>query len=103
MAYGPPVVGAASMLFFAQFYFLNFATDVLLLSPALIGGIFALGRLWDALTDPLVGTWSDRTRSRLGRRRPWLFASTPLLLLTFAMLFLPPAGLSEGLTLIWIT
>ncbi|MEE2702825.1 MAG: MFS transporter [Myxococcota bacterium] len=103
MAYGPPVVGAASMLFFVQFYFLNFATDVLLISPAVIGVVFALGRLWDALTDPLVGTWSDRTRSRLGRRRPWLFASAPLLWLTFAMVYLPPRGLSDTSTLVWVT
>ena len=72
MAYGPPVVGAASMLFFAQFYFLNFATDVLLLSPAVIGGIFALGRLWDALTDPLhVPTSGSWGRGATGRGRVW--------------------------------
>ncbi|MCX7864665.1 MAG: MFS transporter, partial [Novosphingobium sp.] len=56
-------------------------------------------RLWDALSDPLVGYLSDRTQSRLGRRRPWLLASAPLILLVPLMLWNPPAML-DGLGLI---
>ena len=81
LSYAPPVVALSSPLFMVQFYFLNFATDVLLLAPLGVGLLFAAGRAWDAISDPIVGTWSDRTSTRLGRRRPWMLASIPLLML----------------------
>ena len=67
LSWGPPIYGASSALFFVQFFFLKFATDVLLIAPVVVGVIFAAGRLWDAVSDPLVGTLSDRTRSSLLR------------------------------------
>lgn len=101
LAYGPPVMGASAVFFFVQFFFLKFATDVLGIAPALVGLLFALGRLWDAVTDPLVGSWSDRTRLRLGRRRPWMLAAVPAIALTFAMLYAPPRSLPEPWLLPW--
>ena len=98
LAWGLPSLGLGTLLFFLQFYFLNFATDELLLAPALVGVLFALGRAWDALSDPIVGTRSDRTRSRLGRRRPWMLAGVPLLVLFALMTWIPPRGL-EGAAL----
>jgi Na+/melibiose symporter-like transporter len=53
--------------------------------------IFA-ARLSDAVTDPLIGIWSDRTRTRWGRRKPWVVGGVPLLLLSIYMLFMPPAS-----------
>ena len=82
LSYSPPVVGLSGPLFLVQFYFLNFATDVLLLAPLSVGLLFAAGRIWDAIPDPIVGTLSDRTRTRLGRRRPWMLAGIPLLMLS---------------------
>jgi Na+/melibiose symporter-like transporter len=90
LSYSPPVVGLSGPLFIVQFYFLNFATDVLLLAPLSVGLLFAAGRVWDAVSDPIVGTLSDRTRTRLGRRRPWMFAGIPLLMLSFVMIWSPP-------------
>ena len=72
-AYGGPVFAVAYLLFFVQFYFLKFATDVLLLSPAVVSVLFGAAKLWDGVSGPLVGSWSDRARSRWGRRRPFLF------------------------------
>ena len=43
-----------------------------------VGLIFMLSRVWDAVTDPLVGVLSDRSRSRFGRRKPWIAAGAPL-------------------------
>ena len=90
LSYSPPVVGLSGPLFIVQFYFLNFATDVLLLAPLSVGLLFASGRVWDAISDPIVGTLSDRTRTRLGRRRPWMLAGIPLLMLSFVMIWSPP-------------
>jgi GPH family glycoside/pentoside/hexuronide:cation symporter len=94
LGYGGPTVGVAYLLFFVQFYFLKFATDVLLLPPAQVGLVFALAKLWDAVSNPIVGSWSDRTRSRFGRRRPYLFSALPLLVLGFVALWSPPAALA---------
>lgn len=69
------------------------------LSLALIGVIFMVARILDLLTDPLMGTLTDRTRSRWGARRPWLVAAMPVLLLGVWALFFPPAGAGA----LWLT
>lgn len=51
--------------------------------------------IWDAANQPLFGYWSDRTKTKYGRRRPWIFGAIPLFMLTFIMVFSPPASLSE--------
>ncbi|WP_239615662.1 MFS transporter [Cohnella mopanensis] len=51
--------------------------------------------IWDAVNQPLFGYWSDRTKTKYGRRRPWLFGAIPLFMLTFIMVFSPPKDLSE--------
>lgn len=61
------------------------------LSLGTIGLVFLAGRLWDAVNDPLVGTLSDRTRSRFGRRKPWIAGGSVLFLLAAAFLFFPVA------------
>jgi GPH family glycoside/pentoside/hexuronide:cation symporter len=74
-------------LFFTAlgFWSLNYLTDTVGLSAALAGTAVMVGKLWDAVTDPVMGYISDRTRSRWGRRRPYLlFGSLPLLV---AMVF----------------
>ncbi len=103
LSWGGPVIAASGSLFFVQFFFLNFATDVLLMAPATVGVVFALGRLWDAVSDPIVGTWSDRTRTALGRRRPWMFAGIPLLVVSLLMIWIPPVSLAGSAQVAWIT
>jgi GPH family glycoside/pentoside/hexuronide:cation symporter len=102
LSYGPPIFALSGLLFFIQFFFLKFATDVLLLAPATVGVIFALGRAWDALSDPVAGTLSDRTRSPLGRRRPWMLAAIPLLGVGFAMTWLPPREIDGAALYAWV-
>ncbi len=50
-------------------YLLKYAADVLLIAPGVMGMIYGLSRIWDAVTDPIAGYLSDRTRARAGRRR----------------------------------
>jgi GPH family glycoside/pentoside/hexuronide:cation symporter len=102
VAFGAPAAGYAFYLFFIQFYFLNYGTDVLLLGAALPGLLLLVGRLFDAVTDPLAGWASDRTRSRWGRRRPWMLAAIPLLALSFVMVWSPPADLSQAALVAWL-
>ena len=55
-----------------SFFFLFFLTDVVGLNPATAGTIMLIAGIWDAVTDPLAGIISDRTKSKWGRRRPYL-------------------------------
>ena len=66
------------------------------MNPALVGLLGALPRLTDAITDPLMGYVSDNTKSRWGRRRPYIFAGAILAGLVFALLWQLPDGRSES-------
>lgn len=79
-----------AILIFFQLYFL---TDVAGLRPDYAAWAIAAGRVWDAINDPLFGLFSDRLRSRLGRRRALLlFGSVPLGLTFTLMWIVPPYG-----------
>ena len=82
-------------------YFLIYATDVLLIAPAVIGTMIAAGRIYDAFTDVAIATWSDRVAGRWGRRRPFIIAGGVLMIFHGA-LWLPPENFSETATLVWI-
>ncbi len=66
------------------------------MNPALVGLVAALPRFTDALIDPVMGYVSDHTRSRWGRRRPYIFAGALASGLTFALLWQAPPGRSEA-------
>ncbi len=77
-----------------QFALLPFFTDVVMLAPWLAGLGKMLGLVWDGVNDPVTGYVSDRTRTRLGRRRPFLIAAAVPMGLTFALLWMPPSNMS---------
>ncbi len=60
--FGLPAIAYGYLFCLVTLYFMRFATDVLLIAPAVMGTIFGISRLWDAVSDPLVGYWSDRTK-----------------------------------------
>ena len=97
-----PVTASGYMFCLVSLYAMKFATDVLLIAPAVMGLLFGISRLWDAVSDPLVGYWSDRTQSRLGRRRPWILAAMLPVALSFWMLFSPPQALSMAGLVAWM-
>lgn len=79
---------------FLLFYYNN----VLGLSGTLVGVAIFIALCVDAVTDPLMGVISDNTRSRLGRRHPYMYLAALPVAATFALLFMPPAGL-DGMAL----
>ena len=78
---------------------LYFSVEFLGISAAAAGLIFAASRLYDAIVDPVVGLLSDRTTSRWGRRRPWIFASAIVLSVSGVALFNTPDFGVTGLTI----
>lgn len=64
--------GSTLLISSTALFLLNFYTDVALVPPALASGALLIGKVWDTINDPLMGWWSDRTKSRHGRRRVYL-------------------------------
>ncbi|MBI2299534.1 MAG: MFS transporter [Armatimonadetes bacterium] len=74
-----------------KFYFPNRPDAVNLVPAALASWILPIGRLSDGLVDPVVGYLSDKTRSRWGRRKPFMLLGGPLACLFFVLAWCPPA------------
>jgi len=66
-----------------------------------VGIILFVARLTDVITDPLIGYFSDRTRSRFGRRKPWIAAGCVVLMIAAYRLFNPPEGIGNSYLLVW--
>jgi len=73
-------------------YVLNLGLGV---RPELVGWLLAIPRIWDAITDPVIGSWSDNIRTRWGRRKPFVFAGALLSSIIFAAMWFLPRGWSE--------
>lgn len=71
-------------------FFPIFMMDVIGLTPAMVAIILFVGRSWDYVNDPIVGHLSDRTRTRWGRRRPFLLFGAIPFGLSFILLWLSP-------------
>ena len=83
---------------FVSLYLLFFYTDILALSAAVVGGIFAFSRIWDAINDPLMGIIIDKTHTRFGRCRPYLIPGSIVLASALIMAFSKVSF--EGLSLL---
>ena len=70
------------------------------ISPYWIGVVILVARIWDAITDPLMGHISDRTKSKMGKRRIYLVIAAPFVLLSMYLLFFPYAFPSTALRVV---
>ncbi len=78
---------------------LKFLTDVAGLAPSLAGIVLLVGKIWDAVNDPLVGWLSDRTRGKWGRRLPWIvYSAVPFACAQFLMWVVPGLGGAQPLS-----
>jgi len=100
--YGLGEAGEGIKLAALETFLFFYYVQVVGLPGTLTGTALLLALLFDGLVDPLVGLWSDRTRSRFGRRHPWLYAAPVPLAIALYFLFSPPA-LSHGFLFLWLT
>ena len=84
--------GGQALVGVLYFFFL---THIVGLQPALAGVVTLISEIWDAISDPLMGLIGDNTRSKMGRRRPYVLAGGCLLAVAFALAFLPVTGWSQ--------
>lgn len=89
-AYGSLAFPLAAAFIALQVIVPTFYAQALGLSLSAVGGILLAARLWDLLTDPVVGYLSDRTPAAWGRRKLWVIASSPLIAISVWLLFNPP-------------
>jgi GPH family glycoside/pentoside/hexuronide:cation symporter len=93
----------SSSIFFTitSFWLLNFLTDEVRLSAVLAGTALLIGKIWDAVIDPFIGYISDHTRSRWGRRRPYiLFFAIPFGI-AFVLMFRNPGIAAQTGKFVW--
>jgi len=96
LAYGVGDIGGnlifAPISAFLLFYF----TDTVGIGAAIAGTLLLFGRVLDGTMDLVLGSFIDRTSTRWGKARPWILFSTPVVVISFILLFNVPAGLDDG-------
>ena len=102
IAYGMPGLGAGYMYLLMSLYVMKFSTDLLLIAPAVMGVIFSISRIWDAVSDPIAGYLSDRTTFKFGRRRTWMLISFIPISFGFLAVFSPPESMQGQSLDLWM-
>ena len=101
--YGIGDVGNALVNSAVQFFLLIFYTDAALLAPAVVGSALLIGKIWDAINDPLFGWVSDRTGSkRFGKRRVYMIFGAIPLGISVMLLWFVPQGLQPVGVFLWV-
>ena len=90
IAYSAPAFALAVVGIPVYVYIPKFYTDVVGINIAALGTLLFSVRIFDAITDPAIGTISDRTRTRHGRRRPYIAIGSLFVVLSMLLLFNPP-------------
>lgn len=101
VAYGLGSFGLESLFkVFAGFYVFYY-TDQLGLAVTMAALINVIYGFWDAVDDPIVGFLSDNTRSRWGRRKPWLLTGLPFYVVLLVLVYAVPKPFQQGTALFW--
>lgn len=101
LAYGIGTGGGNVFSQIAAAFLLNYYTDTALIGAGAIATMFLVCRIFDGITDLIMGGIVDKTSTRLGKARPWLIASAPLSLLGIVLLMNVPMSLGENGKLVY--
>ena len=102
LIYGVGDVGNAVVNSAVQFFLMIFYTDGALIGPALAANALLIGKIWDAVNDPLFGWISDRTSTRFGKRRVYMIFGAIPLAIAIMLLWFVPRGLGDVGVFLWI-
>ena len=81
----------------------RFYTGDMGMAISTVANIILITGLLDVVTDPLMGYLSDKTKTRWGRRKPWIAASIPILMIGIYKVFMPPEGVGSLYLFGWLT
>ena len=100
LGYGACDFGGNLFFTATAFVLMNFLTDTVGLAAGLAGIALMVGRIWDAFYDPVIGFISDRTKNKMGRRRPYMLGAAIPLFVAVVLMFTNPtlimgAGVSQ--------
>lgn len=101
-AYGLPGITINLVIVLFTIYLPKFYVDVVGVNLKVIGTLILIARFINAFTDPIIGILSDHTKTRWGRRRPWIFIASIVLAIIFLLINIPPIGLSPESSTIWL-
>ena len=101
LSYGIGAIGEASVLWMLASLAFFFYNQVIGLSGILTGLAIFIAVIFDAISDPLVGSISDNFRSKLGRRHPFMFAAPLPVIACIYFIFTPPEDMSQYAIFVW--
>lgn len=102
ISWGSGALGVAILMNTVAFFALFYMVSVLKIEPALAGTLMFVTKLFDVVTDPIVGGWSDRIQSPNSRRRPFLLVGMIISPLAFLMIFTTPVFSDQVFTATYI-
>jgi len=102
MAYGGLSMPLAMIGYPIAIWLIPFYSEVTKFQLALLADLLLIARFTDVITDPLIGQWGDSTKTRFGRRKPWIILGVPLMLYSVYKLFMPGEDVTVAYFLIWI-
>jgi Na+/melibiose symporter-like transporter len=101
LAFGVGASAETIALFAVASWAMLYYNQVLGVPAYMVGIALSISLVLDGLTEPIVGSWSDRTKSKLGRRHPWMFAAPIPIALSFYGIWNPPAAFNHVEKAIW--
>jgi GPH family glycoside/pentoside/hexuronide:cation symporter len=99
--YGLGTLGLSAIGHAFAGYYMFYYVDVLGLAVTLAAVVNVVYAIWDAVNDPLVGYLADNTRTRWGRRRPWLLIGLPFFVVSLVLVYAVPGAFQRGDALFW--
>ncbi|MGL5641583.1 MAG: MFS transporter, partial [Paraclostridium sp.] len=94
---------ATNLALFLTFYYMYYTQNILGLSSVLVGIIATMMRLFDGITDPIIGYFIDKTNGRFGKFRPFMFVGNIIIVSSLFAIFNTPLALSQMGRYIWTT